>query len=112
MARRGISILDLLAPVVGHGSQNLVPADMATALENLSVVEHRSTTSTGAHMHYGTLQSAQELGVPGMDKWVIKGSGLTEGLPFQLSLTRAATPTLPALEATPTAWQLDLFFER
>src|SRR5262245_50093969 len=113
-ARRGISVLDLLAPAVGApaGIQALVPEDIAGVLEKLSVLEHRSTTSANAHIHYGTLKSLQELGIPGLDSFIMEGSAITQGLPFQLALTRKAPTGAETLEPPPSAFQLDLFFDR
>ena len=120
LAKRGISVLDLLGPAIGAPSaaQALIPADIASFLEKLSVIEHTSTSSTGAHVHYGTLQSAKDvLGLPGLDDFIVESSALTEGLPFQLTVTRAAIPAPAAvggftIEAGATAFQLDLFFDR
>ena len=86
MALRGISILDLLATVPGVG---LIPSDVSEQLENLAILDHRSTTSLAVYTHYGTIRSVADMGLPALQSWPVEIPGLNRGLPFQLTFTRA-----------------------
>jgi hypothetical protein len=105
MALRGISILDLLGSVPGA---SLIPDDVADQLENLAILDHSSTTSGGAYVHYGTVRSVADMGLPALQSWPVEVPGLNEGLPFQLTFTRASPTAGSSLEAAPTEWRLDL----
>src|SRR4051812_11036123 len=70
MAKRGISLLDLAPPF--PGAQALVPADLASHLENLSVISHRSTVSAGAIVHAGVVQPLADLGFPSLRNWPVE----------------------------------------
>ena len=110
MPLRGISLLDLLATVPGAG---LIPSDVADQLENLAVLDHTSTASAGAFVHYGTVRSVADMGLPALQSWPVEIPGLNEGLPFQLTFTRAATATSGStLEGAPTEWRLDLMLKQ
>ena len=110
MALRGISILDLLATVPGAG---LIPSDVSEQLENLAILEHRSTISGEAYIHYGTIRSvAADIGLPALQSWPVEIPGLNQGLPFQLTFTRATATTGSTLEAAPSEWRLDLLIDQ
>ena len=110
MPLRGISLLDLLATVPGAG---LIPSDVANQLENLAVLDHTSTASGGAFVHYGTVRSVADMGLPALQSWPVEIPGLNEGLPFQLTFTRAAATTSGStLEGAPTEWRLDLMLKQ
>lgn len=110
MAKRGISLLDLTAPI--PGAQALVPADLAERLENLAVVSHRATTSTGAIIHSGVVQPLSDLGFPSLRNWDVEVPGLNTGLPFRLVRTRTAPGTGQSLEPAGSNAFLDLVVDR
>ncbi len=110
MAKRGISLLDLTAPI--PGSQALLPADLAERLENLAVVSHHATTSSGAVIHSGVVQPLSDLGFPSLRNWDVEVPGLNTGLPFRLVRTRAAPGTGQNLEPAGSNAFLDLVVDR
>ena len=73
MAKRGISILDLVEPP--PGSQAIIPDALAAQLENLAVVSHGSTTSSGAIIHTGVVQPVTDLGFPALRGWDVEVPG-------------------------------------
>ncbi len=110
MATRGITLLDLFAP--WPGSQSLLPDALAGKLENLAVVEHRSTVSAGAFVHEGVVQPIADLGFPALRNWPVEVPGLNAGLPFRLVRTRIPTPPGQILEPAADAAFLDLVVDR
>ncbi len=60
MAKRGIRLLDLASPF--PGSQTIISPELATRLDNLTVISHRSMTSPGTITHSGIIQPLTELG--------------------------------------------------
>src|SRR5262245_33657457 len=111
MAKRGISLLDLAAPF--PGSQALVPDALAERLENLAVIAHRSTVSTGAIVRAGVVQPVSDvLGFPSLRSWPVEVPGLNTGLPFRLVRTRTATGAGQTLEPAGAGAFLDLVVDR
>lgn len=115
MAARGISLLDLL-PLPG-GAQAVLPAEVAGPLENLAIVEHRSSTQPWAYVHHGRVTSFADVAeLPGMASWPVKVPGLNVGVPFVLTLWRPAagvpaSPADTALEGEPVGFVLDLLLD-
>lgn len=115
MAPRGISLLDLL-PLPG-GAQAVLPAEVADPLENLAIVEHRSSTQAWAFVHHGRVTSFADVAeLPGMTSWPVKVPGLNVGIPFVLTLWRPApgTPPTPAdlaIEGGPVGFVLDILLD-
>ena len=86
MAKRGVTLLDLIAP--SAGSQAVLPDDLASRLENLAVTEHRSTTSATTIVYEGVIQPIADFGFPALRSWPVEVPGLNGGLPFRLVRTR------------------------
>ena len=110
MAKRGISLLDLASPF--PGAQALVPDDLASRLENLAVVSHRSTVSAGAIVHAGVVQPVSDLGFPSLRNWPVEVPGLNSGLPFRLVRTRNAAGAGQTLEPAGAGAFVDLVVDR
>jgi hypothetical protein len=111
--RRGISLLDLVAP--RPGLQALVPDDVAARLEELAVIDHRATASAAAFLHHGTLQPlGDSVGLPALDGWPVEVPGLSTGLPFRLSRRRRQADAGAGDTWEPAAQEvtLDLILER
>ncbi len=104
--RRGISLLDLLD--LPPGSQALLPASLASQFDRLSIIDHRSTISASAYIHHGTLLADDTLALP----LGIQVPGLNTGLPFQLTMFRAAASSSENLEPKSPKIQLDLILSR
>ena len=110
MAKRGISLLDLASPF--PGAQALVPDDLASRLENLAVISHRSTVSAGAIVHAGVVQPVSDLGFPSLRNWPVEVPGLNSGLPFRLVRTRNAAGAGQTLEPAGAGAFVDLVVDR
>lgn len=110
MARRGISLLDLIAPF--PGSQAVLPEDLAARLENLAVIYYKATSSTGAHVHEGVVQPVSDLGFPALRNWPVEVPGLNAGLPFRLVRTRGASVSAPGIEPAGANVFVDLIVDR
>ncbi|WP_109474662.1 hypothetical protein [Ornithinimicrobium cavernae] len=109
MAKRGVSLLDLFAP---GGAQGLLPADVASRLENLAVIDLHSTTSGGTFVHEGVVQPLSDLGLPALRNWPVEVPGLNTGLPFRLVRIRRASAPTDTLEPAADAAFLDLIVDR
>jgi hypothetical protein len=103
-ARLGISIPDLLPQTSSLALQ--VPDDIVENIGLLTILDHRSTTSTDFVLHEGTLQSAADAFGINTSSWAIQIPGLTEGLPFRLAIQRGIVTA--GEEASPTLWTLDI----
>lgn len=108
-------MLDLL-PLPG-GAQAVLPAEVAGPLENLAIVEHRSSTQPWAYVHHGKVTSFADVAeLPGMASWPVNVPGLNVGVPFVLTLWRPApgappTPADTAIEGEPVGFVLDLLLD-
>jgi len=109
---RGVSLLDLLA--LPPGSQNLIPSDIRTELDKLSVLEYHSSTSPDAHIYFGTVRSLGDAFFASSLNWPIELPGLNVGVPFQLTRRRRPPDTGAGenLEPAPDNFQIDLFLDR
>ncbi|MEL6763510.1 MAG: hypothetical protein AAFO87_07570, partial [Cyanobacteria bacterium J06607_6] len=97
----------------------LVPEALATQLEQFSVIDYRTTTSDRAFIHYGTVQSLSDAAeLPSLRNWPVEIPGIQNGIPFQLTYTRAPLAvsddpaTTVALEPSAETFSLDLFLDR
>ncbi|WP_460980191.1 hypothetical protein, partial [Pseudactinotalea suaedae] len=109
MAKRGVTLLDLFAP---GGSQALLPDEVARRLEDLAVVDLRSTTSGGTFVHEGVVQPLSDLGLPALRDWPVEIPGLNTGLPFRLVRIRTQPGATDSLEPAADAAFLDLVVDR
>lgn len=104
--RRGISILDLLPQTTGVALQ--IPDSIVEQIGVLTVLDHRSTTSTGFHLHEGTLQALADVLDLDTSSWLLRIPGLTHGLPFRMAVTRGVAPNPTSEEPAPGVWTLDI----
>jgi hypothetical protein len=110
-ARRGISILDLLA--LPPGLDVVLPEKITRGLESLAVLDYSSTTSDGVYVHYGTVQALSDGLLPQLDHgWTVRAPGLNKGLPFQLTVRRNPPVGAENVEPAPSAYLLDLFLDQ
>ncbi|WOF44566.1 hypothetical protein KNJ79_06495 [Sphingopyxis indica] len=105
VARLGISILDLLPQT--SELANFVPDEAVERIGTLTVLEHRSTTSTDFVLHTGVLQSIGDVLDIDVARAALKIPGLTTGLPFRLAVRRSANRP-GGQEAPPSDWTLDI----
>lgn len=105
----GISLLDLLD--LPSFTNTLISDSLAAQLEAFSIIDHRSTTSDDAFIHYGTVQALSEsLELPSLRNWPVQIPGVHNGIPFQL--TRQRSDITNTLEPSAEAFNLDLFLDR
>ena len=108
-----VSILDIAE--LPPGVVALIPAEVARFLGFLGAVDHQAVVQGSQTVHFGVLQSLQDVGVPlpGSD-FPLRVPGLTtDGVPFRLAIPRSATqaPAPPAVEPASYGFVLDLFVE-
>ena len=89
-----------------------MPDDLASRLENLAVISHRSTVSAGAIVHAGVVQPVSDLGFPSLRNWPVEVPGLNSGLPFRLVRTRNAAGAGQTLEPAGAGAFVDLVVDR
>lgn len=106
---RGITLLDLIDQLPA-GLQGFLPTEITRFFELLAVIEHRSSTSGDYFIHHGLIQSAEDAGL-NLQGFPLVIPGLNRGIRFQLSFNRQGAATPPALEDTPSGWQLDLLLD-
>ncbi len=112
---RGISLLDLLAPV--PGVSGILPDAIARQLERLAVVEHHAADTPSSFVHRGVVRplvgtAMDALGLPAIGDWPIEAPGITTGLPFTLTRLRVAREAGDTIEPAAAVATLDLHLER
>jgi hypothetical protein len=91
----------------------MVPEELADLLGILTVLDHRSTTSDAAYIHYGTLQAPLDALNVDMRDWVVQAPGITTGLPFRLVVERIAEDASQNqnLEPVGPRWRIDIYID-
>ncbi|WP_047492246.1 hypothetical protein [Terriglobus sp. TAA 43] len=109
--RRGITLLELLP--LPAGAESLVPDEIASQLNLLTVLDYRSMTTATAFVHTGTAQAMLDALNVNTRGYVFRAPGITDGLKFRLAVARpnplAANST--TIESVGQQWQLDLFLD-
>jgi hypothetical protein len=109
--RRGITLLELLP--VPAGAESLVPDEISSQLNLLTLLDYRSMTTEAAFVHTGTAQAMLDALNVNTRGYVFRAPGITDGLKFRLAVARpnplAATST--TVESVGQQWQLDLFLD-
>ena len=108
--RSGIALADLFAATDQINSA--LPQVVQDFIDRFSVVDYRATRSPGAIIHHGKIQSIDDAFPSDVEEFDV-GIGTLSlplihgGLPFQLSMTRAAIAG--NLEPAADAWQLNIY---
>ena len=107
--KAGIPLVDLFA--LTDQINDALPQDIQDFVDRFTVIDHRTLRSPGAIIHHGKLQSINavlgndaedfDIGIGTLALPLLHG-----GLPFQLSMRRAASGV--NLEPAPNAWQLNI----
>ena len=107
MTLRGIALVDLLG--LPEGSLHLLPNDIRSELEKLSILDYRYTSSPEVHVYYGTVRSLGDAFFPSSLNWPIELPLVNAGVPFQLTRRRVAPTSGQNLEPAADNFQVDLF---
>src|SRR5215469_224982 len=109
--RRGITLLELLP--LPAGAESLVPDEIASQLNLLTVLNYQSMTTESAFVHTGTAQAMLDALNVNTRGYVFRAPGITDGLNFRLVVARPnpLAPNSTTVESVGQQWQLDLFLD-
>ena len=113
VARRGISLLDLVLGLPLGSASVLLPDDVQHALESLAVLEHTSTVTAASYIHEGTTQALgeQPLALPSVLGWKLDAPVVTTGLRFRVVRTRTNAIGGQNVEPPSTTGTVDLYLD-
>ena len=113
VARRGISLLDLVLGLPLGSASVLLPDDVQHTLESLAVLEHTSTVTAASYIHEGTTQALgeQPLALPSVLGWKLDAPVVTTGLRFRVVRTRNNAVGGQNVEPPSTTGTVDLYLD-
>ena len=113
VARRGISLLDVVLGLPLGSASVLLPDDVQHALESLAVLEHTSTVTAASYIHEGTTQALgeQPLALPSVLGWKVDAPVVTTGLRFRVVRTRNNAVGGQNVEPPSTTGTVDLYLD-